>query len=498
MWEAVSGSDNLDDNPDPFNNEEILGKRIFPGAENPGGAARDKVKLKITGGLPNAVMHLKAFDVDDPVPAAFDNERKLDENDLANVAPTGVTPGQDNRGSVNGSSAGVFVTTNQPTAQVTLDANGEGEIEFKVTMQPGDNFRVVGQILSDSELGSVQETDASATKYVSADDEPVEGFGSGAASPLLTVWRKLHIENDSMSMPVTKPSPDRQTGTGSNWGTVTSGGGNIRTTLVVSLSESVPTDFYASGKIVSGSQTHNLYAINTHGAGSSITVTFATELTQAERDGFNLSSIEIFDDDDQALPSGWSAALPRMDLINETVKSKFKLCHIDLVEAPASYNNSDVPFELNIPSNLLNPGGYVPNSVKNKATLPDSDEYWAMTVTATYQDIEDDDLDPNGDVGAFGGTDDGLGIAMIYIENQIDDSTIFGTQTPTINESKLLKLLDDVVAHEIGHVPGSKNEAEEHAEGGLMDNQILGGGQTLEFTPLTIDRLRSPDSWRTD
>ena len=157
-------------------------------------------------------------------------------------------PGQDNRGG-----QGIFVASGSATHQVTLNESGEATLTFKVGMKAGDNYRVCAQLLQSNQLSTLQETDSTAAGYVSADDKPVNGLSAGTASPMLTVWRKLHVENDSMSEPQTKPSPDRQVATGTGWDVSGS-----RTVLIVDLPAAVPASFYEGGTVSRGGTTYRI------------------------------------------------------------------------------------------------------------------------------------------------------------------------------------------------------------------------------------------------
>ena len=179
-WEEF-GSD-IDDNPN-WNG----GKRIFPDKQSPTDTlARDKVRLraKVTPELPNIPLYFKAFDVDDPTPSSMDSNNVIDSNGDA---------GNDNRGSP---SSGTLSATSGVT-----DNNGEIVLEFTVSKQPGDNFRIAAAF-SQMELNQLTVTDPSSPFFVKSDDTKPVQF-SGGISEMLTVWRRLWIERDSMSQPST-------------------------------------------------------------------------------------------------------------------------------------------------------------------------------------------------------------------------------------------------------------------------------------------------------
>lgn len=141
------------------------GKRIFPGKKNPSDPNPErrkivKVKAYITPTLYNRKVYFKNFDVDDK----------------SSVDPDG--DGPDNNGGIGSLSA----------TDADTDASGVATVDFTVTMYPGDNFKIAVSC-SESQL---EATDQTMVDY----DNPPSGV---ELSEMLTVWRKLWIERDSMN-----------------------------------------------------------------------------------------------------------------------------------------------------------------------------------------------------------------------------------------------------------------------------------------------------------
>jgi hypothetical protein len=161
------------------------GLRIFPD-KNSGDDPTDRRKVRVTAklsinnlsGLMIPVL-FKSFDVDDP------------SSDDAPVDPNGPA-GDDNRGAPN---AGQLSAT-----QVFADANGVAQVDFTVTMQPGDNFRVAASCfqgyLDKVVVSGINLAEVTADGTQTLPSKHVQG------TDMLTVWRRLHIEVDSMG-PVT-------------------------------------------------------------------------------------------------------------------------------------------------------------------------------------------------------------------------------------------------------------------------------------------------------
>ncbi len=161
------------------------GLRIFPDKTSPtDGLNRKEVRVRVVVAPAQAgtTVYLKAFDVDDPssnqVPV--DDEAKL----------------TDNRGPAH--------TTLAATQTVTTDANGVAVASFRVTMQPGNNFRVVAS-LDQAPLNGVKaiQNDGVDAGLKDAQNNRVPTRQASnlrmLATPLLTVWRRLWVEVDDMA-----------------------------------------------------------------------------------------------------------------------------------------------------------------------------------------------------------------------------------------------------------------------------------------------------------
>ena len=158
----------LDDNPNTGG-----GKRIFPDKTSPTDSTRRntvRVKATVTPAVSGVTLYFQSFDVDDP----STNGAPVDANG---------TNGGDNRGTPK---QGTLATTSAVT-----DGSGIATNDFTVTMQPGDNFRVAVAFRQDNLNGMTDDN-------VPGNNLHPPAF-AGAATPLLTVWRNLHVEMDSMA-----------------------------------------------------------------------------------------------------------------------------------------------------------------------------------------------------------------------------------------------------------------------------------------------------------
>lgn len=147
-------------------------------------------------------LYLKPFDVDDPTADSdiLDDESEAEDNRGDTIAKAGEFTGAD---SATGVLALLF-EEEESAVKKTATA------EFQTTMQPGDNFRVVASI--DKDHFEVMANDDKKLKGSSNEDRQrivdasIEASPKDAeiispenyASPVLTVWRYVHIEVDSM------------------------------------------------------------------------------------------------------------------------------------------------------------------------------------------------------------------------------------------------------------------------------------------------------------
>ncbi len=168
----------LDDNPNPGG-----GWRIFPDKQSPNDTANRRtvgLEAQVEPPLTNVTVHFTSFDVDDP----WTNSGPIDTDFF-------MLGDEDNRGSVNGKRAGELTF-----ASANTDTSGRATNILTVTMQPGDNFRVVAscdpnfasqyEAKTPSDLGNIVK------KVVGG---VIPGF---YVTDMLTVWRRLWVERDSL------------------------------------------------------------------------------------------------------------------------------------------------------------------------------------------------------------------------------------------------------------------------------------------------------------
>jgi hypothetical protein len=165
------------------------GQRIFPDKDDPNAAtdpythATVQVKALITPVKQNVTVYFQSYDLDDPSA----NMLPLDDD-------TGPDTGNDNRG-----------TPNSGTLRVTsalTDASGIATVNFTTTMQPGDNFAVAAST-DTAYLGTITidgtNLKDNANTQIPATLACTSSAVNACRTDMLTVWRRLHMEVDSMT-----------------------------------------------------------------------------------------------------------------------------------------------------------------------------------------------------------------------------------------------------------------------------------------------------------
>ena len=338
-WEEFAGYGNVSDHIDPWITPETAnGKRIFPGAKNPDEPAiLDKLELVVKT-LPSQAgktVYVKAFDVDDTTSEAFDVDAVLDSHDKKgddNLEDYKQTPkkGQFWTGSAWGN--------NESSA--VIDSNGEARFTFGVGMQPGNNYRVVSSIGDAAPLAAIQVTAPTSAGYLGSAPGTTVGL---PASPLLTVWRRLWVENDSMeAIPVDQYGYERND---LSWDldppaiSNTVVGATATVFSIPQITDQGSFDLLENGRIIVQSVSYPVIGTGHYGA-SPYLVTVSGQITDIpEGSGFRL-----YDDDSHGLAA---PSLPRNDLVNEQMKRYFRPAFVEVFDAASFNSNKEVPLRLN-------------------------------------------------------------------------------------------------------------------------------------------------------
>jgi hypothetical protein len=213
--EWVATTSPLDPNTHPA---ASVGQRIFP--EQVGLILQNSVKVRatITPAVAGVTVFFRSIDVDDPSA----NTSPVDE-DQNTSAPN---YRQDNRGTPKDGKFVVSVSNEESSATTVSAGVARAEALFEVTMQPGDNFRVVATCIDQNasnptiDLTQVQaqQNDGNMSTGMARVKDAMGNFISSdlttvaavKASGVLTVWRYLHVEIGTMdSLPTSDTDPER-------------------------------------------------------------------------------------------------------------------------------------------------------------------------------------------------------------------------------------------------------------------------------------------------
>jgi len=440
-WETYPGNDALDTCP---NNG---GKRILPDKQNPtdsSAAVRKKVrvKAKITPAVAGQTVYFRVFDVDDP----SSSTSPVDSND-----GSGAT-GADNRGASGGLSA----------TSAATDSSGYATVEFTVSIQPGDNFRAFAAC-SDSALSALTQAQVDSGSIPS-------GI---AQSDMLTVWRRLWLEFDSMG-------PVASTGSQKNFeeGTIDSVQQNVpaagQSTLDVGMLLTDEKNRYEGGFIViDGSAKYTVLKNTDNLVLDDDVVVSGLPPTSSVGKPF-----AIYDDDYDETTVQPIRPLPYSLSGGTLIESAYGEAYIKPVNVPSGYVDTDSTFYRNLSSGLLS--GWT-SKVSEKKDLTDAADFWVVHLLAAWQPSADKDYDPDT-------VDPGDPSPDIVQGEALDSDNTGAIYVEPIRELEILPFApriheEHTVVHEIGHQGGG-----EHGDGGIMaDGAPIDQNQ---FAPVTLDRFR--------
>lgn len=442
--------------------EDVGGeKRYYPDKQSPNdNTVRKKVRVRATLSLPaaNFGVIFRSYDMDDPSSDAS----PVDSNDAG-----GVKTGGDNRAAANKS--GIMSEVNQTGTSNTFTAisNGSGiaEADLWTTMHPGDNFMVAAAAFTSILDGLTVNTANGVTLKDSGGTVlPVD---RAKASPLLTVWRKLHLEVDNMG--AVGANGNSQSGTVSSAVHV---GGQTD----VSLSITPDAGRYNPGNI----KIHNTnYDIVSY-TGNTVRVNGNLNINQITNKAF-----KIWDDDDYDDPEGAtdddnpnsgdeseSSIATLTALTNLTSSNVYAPAYITPVNDGGGNinNNGSATFELNTPNDSMT----LLNKINAARQSSGGDEYWVGYLQVGYQGDSTLDFDPDSQFSGsqLAGTPQDQGNAntsdsvnstcsnmprgevgsILFQESTRDFFNIVHQANPNISNDNL------VAPHELGHQFGLRGD----------------------------------------
>lgn len=485
----------LPESPLTDNHNAGGGKRIFPDKRFPGDMTNRtmvQVKARISVAQPNINVYFRNFDIDEP------------STDTLPIDVNGRSNGFDNRGvDTNGefycpnSPGGICpFSTDLEVRYAPTDANGEAIIYFSVLSgaSPGDNYAIAA---------STKESDLIAS---SIDGLEIRNFNTTRTyqigtdrTEMLTVWRKLYIEIDSMGVVQNNLSVAQL----NDGATV----GNESVNLLIRN----PLD---SGRFQNGIMLVNnnfleiekngFRNLQVHSPYYPITVFPRNYYTLYDDDDFNGDSwIQGFDADNgediTLLDDSFDLMQPNDDTdCSDKFCNTFAAAYVQPDYSWSDYNTSDIPFVQNIAGDFDTADQQINNN--RGSNTAESDDFWVIYIQVAYQRSNEADCDPN-DEDCAGGFTNGLASqakdvirnyenempagsqgSLIFIETMKD----FDENHPT--ETREFRIT--TIPHEIGHQFGLKGDNRDSQT--LPIQGIMGyfGGRTFVDEHLNIIRWR--------
>lgn len=432
------------------------GLRIYPDKQSaPDAVDRRFVRVQAIAAdpKPGVQLYFRAFDLDDPSSDA----RPVDPNHSA---------ADDNRGDP---AEGTLSATSAVT-----DALGIAEVSFAVTMQPGDNFKIAASCRS-SYLAGARAVGTDVVDSSGAMLEPERG----AQSEMLTVWRKVHVEVDSMG----NVTGNRITGT-----IESASPSLLSSTTRLTLPGTVDRGRFEGGVItITGVGTFRVL----DSTRTSVDIEGTVEDATARGKAFVLVDDDDFNGDDPELlrngDDGENLPPPSMILVADGLDNGACDGSAPNVFAPAYVcpvfdvgdSNDTVPFVLHTPdSELEKIATYDFDAIGTEA----DPGFWTVYILGAYQFDTDQDNDPGGTLKKLVlGTVDALnGMGVSLFQEAVADAARSKDHVDQNCTDAVLTV------HEMGHLFNGV-----HPDGGIMESGC--SSMTTAFSIKTIATIRAID-----
>ncbi len=421
--------------------------RVFPEKEVPTGPKVDYfyAVAKINPAVGGTSIYWDSLDIDDP------------SSDTAPVDPNGAA-GNDNRGNFgaapgapDGDDGHLDGENASGIATSTTYSNGIAVVRFQVTMQPGDNFTVRASTSSD--------------------------FSTYEDSAPITVWRKLHVEIDSMGAPSGTTETGNITNVNYDTGTNTS-----QVTVDIVLDD--------GGYWSTGGRFEN--GVLTAGGNNYTVMSNTSSVLTVQGNPPNGVSFQLVDDD--VVPTD----VGEPD-VGDMVRAYARAFILPVFDTGEDTNN--VPFDLNTEmseiSGQINAG---------KGTPMSTGDYWTVAVQGAFQTSKEDpslggDNDPDNE-GTWRGVADSYAEGVLICQESIRDWIQApvakggggGVDPDNTGELPRRPRRQEILVHEVGHILSLS-----HADGAVTAADPFGGvmlasnapRQSSNFTQRSLNKLRS-------
>jgi len=361
-----------------------ISSRIYPGKQGPYDTAdyRNKVRVKatITPVIENVGVRFSWWDVDDP-----SSDPTIDDNDSA--GPTG----DDNNGSGEG-----LTSTYAPT-----DGSGHARVTFTVTMNPGDNYKIAAST-NQTRLGEMTQAMADGQETLPA---------TVVLSDMLTTWRMLWIERDSMdTIATTGAQKNYVSGTASNYEVISSPPTYSRIDLGQNLPDELddknhfnPGRYHPSGHPT----TYNVYFSSNY--------YFDEDYIKVIGDpkGDNVSKdYDLYDDDYFPVTMQPYITLPAYPDLTSWYEDQFERAYISIEYVTSSLSNV-VSFDRNLSVSHFQDGT---GDWDDNFNFPPSAGFWSVLSVTAFQFDENEDNDGEGETACGGTSLSSSNKTAVYLE----------------------------------------------------------------------------------
>lgn len=480
------------------------GRRILPDKLSPGDPEplkRRQVDLvaEVKPAVEDVDVFFKVFDVDDP----FDQLNAAMPN-VAVIDPTNPTNGPDNRPIGE--------------APVTLledktDDNGIARRAFTVSMQPGNNYRASASLIQGAlsqntlqngqTLNPQQQADAVSAKFPSSPGS-WEGYELPVVwSEMLTVWRKLHVETDTMVRPTFA-----QNTYGMNWASPLPGGApdrvqiSVEDTFAFATADGQFNEGWVTLTGSAGTATGHIFAYTSSAGWDEMIVTISAangiggQKGLAGLAGMPSGTAVVSDDDLQeeltfkngiwgcndAFAVGHILAPPDLSALELRYSPAYIL---PLHDMAVSAVGGLVTFVQHFDESDDDGKALWDQALPARGLPVSTQDYWTVMVITAFQAETSEDADPDAEQQTNGINTHGDGATASYIGPQYTGvCAVFAAATR--GESDVPERY--TVAHEIGHTLGLP-----HTNSGLMiarDPNEAPSEQSKPFIAESLELLR--------
>lgn len=336
---------------------------------------------------------------------------------------------------------------------------GRGMLPVTTSMAPGDNSRIFAAL----HRGGLNKAAAAPSQL--EPDSYFERFGV-KSSELLTIWRTLSVEIDSMISEFATPrqAPDVVTAQILSYSILNPGAENeYKIAFTVSGFYGVTENRYEKGHFFLNNSDYEIKGsrqdVNFH----DVIDIFIPVADAAMLPGL-IGVTVIYTDDDSLSPQ-----LPQFPAIGEKVKRAYRFAYIDIENLLPIYNpNRFVPFASNYDS-----------SFDDAWDVEKSEKYWTALVVMCYQGGPGEDNDPNAENNLLGITPLALVSprSAIFVEDIRDEWPDFRDEG-----------IQHTIAHEVAH-----HTKLLHTDEGIM--KVEATLNDWEFDLSTILEMRDTIKW---